>query len=512
MFISNYTMRVYIILLLAFITVSSSAQINNDINPIWLKNSTKLIPPQPIHISFPTSNGDRILAIDATLPTRIQNVMNALYASTKPHRRHGVSASVIVPGLPQWSGSVGESHDGVPMHDSLLFEIASNTKTFTAALILSLVDEGILSLSDPIKKFIGPYPNIDTNVTIEQMLNHSSGIYDYLNDDPTLAVLNETYLLNPDKVMTPDTILFNYIGVRNFAPGTSFRYCNTNFLLLGLIAEEVTGKSFGHLLHKQFIAPLGLSHTFIGWEDTIKGTFAHNWVDLDTTGNGYDFAGLPKTGQLSMAHAAGGMVSIPSELVRWVKALYEQDILSPSLRAKMIDHNTWPDGGRYGLGTAVVPFNMHGKRDLYGHTGGLLGFGSYMFNIPSDSVSFVMYMNSDQAEGDVLLNDYAIAVLNEIYKPAASVSKHDEFTSSVTIVPNPVTTTATILYELQKESDVKISLFNTLGEVVMSFPASHKTVGKQFQTLDMTNLPVGAYYYRIKAGSNFTSGLVQVVR
>ncbi|HEY6172197.1 MAG TPA: serine hydrolase [Candidatus Kapabacteria bacterium] len=505
-------MRVYYLLLLAFITLSASAQVRND-NPIWLKNSAKLTPPQPIRISFPASSGARILAIDTTLPTRIQNVMNALYAATKPHRRHGVSASVIVPGLPQWSGSVGQSHEGVPMHDSLLFEIASNTKTFTTAIILQMVDEGILSLSDPIKKFIGPYPNVDTNITIEQMLNHSSGIYDYLNDDPTLAVLNETYLNNADKVMSPDTILFKYVGPKNFNAGTSYKYCNTNFLLLGLIAEKITGKSFGHLVHKQFITPLGLNHTFIGWEDSIKGTFAHNWIgDNDTVDEHYDIGDLVKTGQLSMAHAAGGIVSRPSDLVKWVKWLYEADAISPTLRAKMIDYHTWKDGSRYGLGTAVVPFNMYGQRDLYGHTGGLPGFGSYMFNIPGDSVSFVMYMNADQAKGDILLNDYAIAVLAEIYKPATSVSKRDAFTSSVMIVPNPVSTTATIIYELPEESYVTISIVNTLGEEVMNIPTSHHSIGKQYETLDLTKLPIGAYYYRIKAGSNFTSGLVQVVR
>jgi len=438
--------------------------------------------------------------------------MNALYAATKPQRKHGVSASVIVPGLPQWSGSVGESYDGVPMHDSLLFEIASNTKTFTTALILQLVDAGMLSLSDPIKKYVGPYPNIDSNVTIEQLLNHSSGTYDYLNDDLSLAVLNETYIFNPTKKMSPDTILFKYVGPKIFNAGTSYKYCNTGFLLLGVIAEKITGKTYGELVHARFIAPLGLQHTFIGWEDTIKGTFAHNWLGSDTSETGYDLADIDKTGQLSMAHAAGGMVSRPSELVKWVKWLYEADPVSPPLRAKMIDFHTWADGSRYGLGTAVVPFNMYGKRDLYGHTGGLPGFGSYMFNIPGDSISFVMYMNSDQGDGDILLNDYAIALLSEVYKPATTVSKRDAFTSSVVVVPNPVSTTATILYELPEESSVTISLVNTLGEEVMSIPTSHHTIGKQYETLDLTKLPVGAYYYRIKAGSNMTSGLVQVIR
>src|SRR5688572_15295047 len=163
-------MKAFFLLLFTTVTVSLSAQIRNDINPIWLKNSVKFDVPQEQRLSLTTFGGNRILAIDATLPTRLQNAMNALYALTNPDRKHGISASVIVPGLPQWSGSVGESHEGVPMHNSLLFEIASNTKTVTAAVILQLVDEGQLSLSDPIKKFIGPYPNVDTNITIEQML------------------------------------------------------------------------------------------------------------------------------------------------------------------------------------------------------------------------------------------------------------------------------------------------------------------------------------------------------
>lgn len=506
-------MKAFFLLLFISVTVSLSAQIRNDINPICLKNSVRLDVPKEIPLTFPATDGNRILAIDATLPTRLQNAMNALYAMTNPNRRHGVSASVRVPGLPQWSGSVGESYPGVPMHDSLLFEIASNTKTFTTAAILSLVDEGIISLSDPIKKFIGPYPNIDTNITIEQMLNHSSGIYDYLNDDPTLAVLNETYIFNADKAMSPDTILFKHVGPKNFDPGTSYKYSNTNFLLLGLIIEKISGKSFGNLIHKQFLEPLGLSHTFIGWEDTIKGTFAHNWLGSnDTSEEMQDIASIDKTGQLSMAHAAGGMVSTPSDLVKWVEWLYGGDALSPALRAKMIDFHTWSDGTRYGLGTIVVPFNLNKKRDLFGHNGGLPGFGSMMYTMPSDSVSFVMYINATEAEDDIHLNDYAIAVLSEIYKPAGSVSKRDAFNSSVTVMPNPSTTTATIVYELQKESNVTISLFNTLGEEVMNFPASHKTIGKQFEVLDVAKLPVGAYHYRITSDGTIASGLLQVVR
>lgn len=137
-------------------------------------------------VQFPEGflSGLHVLGSDTTLGTRILKAMQTSYNKTNNFGKHGISASVIIPGRTQWSGGVGLSDATTPIDTNMLFEIASNTKTFTTALIMQLRDEGKLSLNDSLKKWIPAYAFVDSNITIRQLLSHSSGLYDYLNDDP----------------------------------------------------------------------------------------------------------------------------------------------------------------------------------------------------------------------------------------------------------------------------------------------------------------------------------------
>lgn len=452
--------------------------------------------------------GQRTLAIDETLPARLQHVLDSLYAKTTLNGKHGVAAAIIVPGQPIWTGAVGESHPGVPLTSQHLFEIASNTKTFTTAFIMQLAEEGKLSLSDPLSKWVPSYQNIDSTITIRQLLDHSSGIYDYLNDDPLAEILIRSYFYEPEKYWTPDEILSSYIGEPNFKQGTSYRYSNTNFLLLGVIAEKAAGADFASEVRRRFFTPLGLTSTFVGWKDSIVGEFTHNWHDTLKNAPMMNLGEIDKTAQLSMADAAGGNVSIPSDLALWVKALYEGNLLADSSKAQMIKLKTWPGGMRYGLGTVRVPY---GTRSFYGHTGGLLGFYSNMFNNPKDSVTFVLYMNSGYFEGDVSINDYVLALLNEVYKPAASVADGSSQTN-VSVSPNPISRSATITYALPATDHVRLSIYDLFGQELVVLANGIIGAGQHAVTLDAANFPAGAYTYRLSTSDGVTTGKVIVTR
>src|SRR5205085_7981018 len=175
-----------------------------------------------------------------------------------------------------------------------------------SALILQLEDSGKLAIGDPIYKYLPKqYPNVDPNITIKQLLEHSSGIFDYLNDDSLFTILNDAYGSHPGKRWSPEEILMNYVGTPHFKAGASYRYSNTNYLLLGLIAEKVTGNSAAHEIHRRFLDPLGLTHTFCCWEDSIPAGFCHNWnAAPDSLTPSLDYYSIDKSAQLTMANTA----------------------------------------------------------------------------------------------------------------------------------------------------------------------------------------------------------------
>lgn len=501
-----------ILLLLCCVVVSAEAQLESSNSIVWSKNALMLQRNDLNQLQipqFPIGGNERYLVADPTLPARLQTALDVKYAKTSIRSKHGVSASVIVPGMPQWDGSAGESHPGVPMNGALQFEIASNTKTMFATLILKLQEEGKLSISDPLHHWLPQYPNIDSNITIKQLLNHSSGIFDYLNDDKTGAVVTDMYFGNPGKHWTAEEILLNYVGTANFKAGTSYRYSNTNFLLLGMIAEKADGIEPGKDLRTRFFDPLQLTHTYAGWRDSVPNPYAHNWLDVDQAPNPFtDLGEINKTAQLTGSHSAGGVVSTPHDLARWAKNLYEGHILSKASLASMLKMNTWPGGGTYGLGAFSVPYYT---RTLYGHNGHLPGFLTDMFNMPSDSVTLVVYLNTEEIVNDVTLNDYVVALLDEIYRPVNEVSSNPVVQLTASAYPNPAADKIVLTYELPFASNVSITVYDMLGRGVVHSNTT-QSVGKQAVTLDLHTLPQGSYIYRIESEAGMISGRMQVVR
>jgi D-alanyl-D-alanine carboxypeptidase len=353
---------------------------------------------------------------DPTIHSRFQRALDSVYALTSIEGRYGITASIIMPGGDQWKGTAGISQPGVPLSPEHLVEIASNTKTFVTAAILQLEEEGKLVITDPISNYLPEFAFIAPSVTIKQLLEHSSGIYDYLNDDPDGVLLIDAYFNRPSHRWTP-TELLESIDAPNFQPGTSYKYSNTGFILLGMVIESVTKHRVADELRARFFEPLGLSMTFAGSDEDILGEFAHQWVPEYDGQAATDLGLIEKTGQLSMAWAAGYIVSTPEDMARWAHALYRGKILSQASMTKMLKMNTWPDGAKYGLGTGQVPY---GSKRMYGHGGHLFGFSSMMYTNPRDSVTLVIVSNSEQLPDDITPNDYALALLAEVYRPVSS--------------------------------------------------------------------------------------------
>jgi D-alanyl-D-alanine carboxypeptidase len=334
----------------------------------------------------------------------------------------GVSAAVVVHGQLVWAGVSGESSPGVPITSEMYFDVGSIAKNYVATLILRLSEDGLLSLDDPLSRWLPSFDDVDPRVTIRQLLGHTSGIANFTaNHDFWGAVLRD-----PTRMWTPEEVL-TYIGPPDFPPGTSWEYSNTNYTLLGMIAERAAGSSLSEALHSRLLEPLGLTHTVLEAEETVPGPIAHAWFDLNGDGSYDDISVLDRTSQVSAAWAAGGMVATAADVARWSCALFEGKVLSADSLRQMLDFRDvsmppTPING-YGLGVlrAVVS-----NREYWGHGGDMIGYTAMMFYAPKERISIALLINQDFVDysvGPPLLEP----IVRNILPPAQSVEPTSRF-------------------------------------------------------------------------------------
>ena len=153
----------------------------------------------------------------------------------------------------------------------MLFGFGSITKTFVAAIVLQLVEEGKLGLGDTLGKWLEEYPNIDTNITVHQLLNHTSGLGGYFRKEHFRSDVEG----NLDRVWSPEEIL-KYVGIPKTLPGDGKQYSNTNYILIDLIVEAATGNPVEQELEERVFRPLRLDHTYLPKRDFDPRRWANN--------------------------------------------------------------------------------------------------------------------------------------------------------------------------------------------------------------------------------------------
>ena len=235
-----------------------------------------------------------------------QQFQEVLDNSLALHNGIGISAAVLMPDQEIWTGTSGISHDDILIDENMMFHIASVTKTFVAACILQLAEEGKLSIEDSLYQWLPDFPNIDSSITIRQLLNHTSGVFDYYYNpaysDSLVADFTRRWM--PEEILT-------LVLEPDFPPGTDYHYSNTNYILLGMIIRDVTGNEVSAEIRDRFLAPLGLNSTFFEVEESIPGAMAHGWADTDDDGTVEDLIIYPYTAFFSLEWTAGAMVSTP---------------------------------------------------------------------------------------------------------------------------------------------------------------------------------------------------------
>ena len=243
---------------------------------------------------------------------------------------------------------------GVPNTLSTRFAIASGTKGLTAAMIMSLVADGVLALDMPARSLLNTdLPLVDDSVTIEQLLSHRSGIGDYVDEGLHQAVTDYVLSRPVHELATTEAYLAVLDGhAQKFAPGEQFAYCNSGYVVLALLAERATDIAFPDLVHERVCTPAGLVDTDFPRSDEPGERMALGYLEAD--GERTNVLHLPVRGS-----GDGGASSTAADIAALWTALDAGRIIPPDTVREMLRPRSDADGLRYGLG-----FWLHPRRPI----------------------------------------------------------------------------------------------------------------------------------------------------
>ncbi|HLJ56503.1 MAG TPA: serine hydrolase domain-containing protein [Chthonomonadaceae bacterium] len=293
-----------------------------------------------------------------------------------------------------------ENH--VPVTPDTVFEIGSMTKQFTAALVLMQVEEGKIGLDDKIDKYLPDTPAAWREITVRNLLTHTSGIKGYTEVAPSfLALAREPH--------TQQEIVKMVSGLPlAFAPGQKWAYSNTGYYLLGMILEKVAGKPYMELLGERILKPLAMTNTRDGAPEAI----------IRNRASGYLWDGKLQNApwlQPTAAFAAGCLVSTVGDLAKWDAALATDRLLKPSSRDMMWTPVKLKGGGEFGYGFGWA-IGSAGGHKLIEHGGGTAGFSTDIARYPGEKITVIVLTNCQAGAAEQIAR--GVAALQPELKPA----------------------------------------------------------------------------------------------
>lgn len=309
------------------------------------------------------------------------------------------------------------------------FRIGSVSKTFTAALIMKLEEKGLLSVKDPLKKYIPDYPKGDS-IRLEHLLNHTSGIR-------SITSMKQYYA---QWIKEPATLATTVSRFQNeasqFSPGAKFEYSNSNYILLSYIAELATGSPFEKLLQEYIFKPLKLNNTGLDKNDR---TATNKAIGYDAAPDN-DFA-VARFNDMSIMAGAGSVYSTVKDLYKWDRALYGEAFLSAASKKQMF----MPYLNHYGFGWEVDTVN--GRRQI-SHSGSIDGFLSNIIRYPEQDVCIIFLSNYFVSKGAQISKALTAIAFGEAYE----LPKERKF---ITLPANKLQT-YTGQYEMEKGPTISV--------------------------------------------------------
>jgi D-alanyl-D-alanine carboxypeptidase len=374
--------------------------------------------------ALPSPSGPPLAPPD---PATSKKLAAAVAAARWRYGIPGISVAIAYPDGNVWTGHAGVSDvkKKTAVRTDTGFAFGSATKTFTAALVLRLAEEGALSLDDSIlrwlpeyagRTFLGSTPARRQIITVRMLLAQTSGLYDYFNSLSLDARLRAA----KTRVWAPDDVLA-FVKKPLFIAGDGWSYANTNYLLLGLIAERAGGAPVATQLRTRLFEPLGLASLYLQVAEKPRGPIArgYDFTSLSRTATPIPWSDgtkvMPFTSVTSAAGAAGALAGSARDLARWGLALYGGTVLQPASLAAMLAFDGTAAAGAasdYGLG---VGRRLIGDRLTVGHSGRLAGFRSTLRYVPELGVSVAVVTNQDRWDPDRVVE----ALLDVIDPPPA---------------------------------------------------------------------------------------------
>lgn len=444
-----------------------------------------------------------ILTTNTTYAQVVNPELEARLNRTLDSMRARIGAKSFSAAIQFADGAVWAHADGVssisPIADvttSDAYLIGSVTKTITSACVLQLADEGALSLDDSLHQWLDTMPYINPNITIRQLLQHTSGIYDVLSHPHN----QDSLMADVSRIWTPEELIARFIGAPLFSPGARWSYSNTNYFLLDMIIKRVTGRPFYTEIRSRFYTPLLLNSFAIPAFESITTPVAHCWMDI--TGDrilddAHDFY-MSYLSLNSTAGAAGGYFATPTDCTKWMRKYMRGDLLSAPMMTEARRTVSAPgsQGGLYGLGQMKNLSDFLGY-EAYGH-GGDLAYHASSWYFPIKDASITVFTNDNDKNSWALL-----PVVRELLRTyttfiPTSVTDINANTIDVTTYPNPFSNELNVAVKLSSSKELLIAISDVSGRQV-AMQHTMASAGNATYTFENLNgLCNGVYFLTLK--------------
>lgn len=326
-------------------------------------------------------------AVPSDLRQRIDGWLEQAFAADGP----GVAVIVTQRGETVYAGGRGlaDLETRTPATPQTVFRLGSITKQFTAAVILQLVDEGRISLDDPVSRFFPDYPQPGARATVRQLLNHTSGIQSYTGIRGWMVEANTARPHSTAEMIA----VFRDLPAPS-QPSERWSYNNSGYVLLGAIIEQVTGMPWHRAVEERIGRRLGLPSIRYGVGEEDMPNMARGY----SAGEG----GVRPANRIHMSvpHAAGALVGSVVDLARWAQALHHGRVVSADSYRLMTATTPLPDGSSFPYGFGLFSGEVRGRR-MIEHGGDIFGFSTESIYFPDEDIFVAIFANSDRPAADL---------------------------------------------------------------------------------------------------------------
>ena len=348
--------------------------------------------------------------------TTTEQRIDALFASFH-NEMPGVAVAVTLDGKQIYNKAFGLANleYNVPNTTATIFEAGSVSKQFVAASVLLLAKEGRLSLSDDVRKYVPELPVYDAPITIDMLLCHTSGLKDWG------AIYSLTGWPRTTRVYTQELgydIIFRQKSL-NFLPGSQYSYSNSNYMMLTLIVERVSGLSLAQFTAERFFGPMGMSQT--SWRDNHRAIVPGRATAYDKR-DGKFLLNMP----FEDLHGPGGLLTTTHDLLVWNRLLEGEEMFGSEYAINRVAERKLNDGKGcgYAAGLTIGKYNGY---DEIAHSGSTAGYRAWLAWYPQKRLSVVLLSNYAQFQAVQIGRAIAaIFVGEEPFAPVQPVTKADE--------------------------------------------------------------------------------------